>query len=207
MEVSGLDKLATFSFRALCVPRIVLVTWHVRADCLHGFPCWARVICVPKGGRIFRSPFVKKCMLVLENARSISFISTFVKKCMLVLENTRSISFIHHLLKKKKKCKKFKCMLILENTRSRAGIARLVKRPTEKPGAILTQVRVPVRQDFFFLSLSQLPAQTLLRCPYSPLCAIPHASTCVRTIKKNPKHWQPYYCLDTHTHTQNCTHW
>ena len=41
---------------------------------------------------------------------------------------------------------------------NRAGIAELVERPTAKPGAILTQVRVPgTARDF---SLSQLPVQT-----------------------------------------------
>ena len=58
--------------------------------------------------------------------------------------------------------------------------AQLVERPTEKPGAILTRVRVPgVARDF---CPSQLPVQTLLRCPYSPRVQS-HASTSERTLK------------------------
>ena len=56
-----------------------------------------------------------------------------------------------------------------------ARIAQLVERPTEKPGAMLTGVRVPCASwdfffffFFFFLSPSQLSVQTLLPCPYSP---------------------------------------
>ena len=40
------------------------------------------------------------------------------------------------------------------------SIAQLIERPTEKPGAILSRVRVPgAARDFF--SQSQLPVQTL----------------------------------------------
>ena len=46
-----------------------------------------------------------------------------------------------------------------------AGIAQLVGRPIENPGGILARVRVPrAARDFS----PQLPAQTLLRCSYSP---------------------------------------
>ena len=50
------------------------------------------------------------------------------------------------------------------------GMAQWVQCPTEKPGAILTQGRLlGVARDF---SSSQLPVQTVLRCPYirSTLC-------------------------------------
>ena len=40
------------------------------------------------------------------------------------------------------------------------GIAQLVERPTEKPGAILTQVRVLSAAWDFLLSQSELPVQT-----------------------------------------------
>ena len=65
-----------------------------------------------------------------------------------------------------------------------AGIAQLVERATEKPGAILTRVRVSgAARDFY---QSQLLAQTLLRRPYSPPCAI----ACINLSAhfKNPKH-------------------
>ena len=64
-----------------------------------------------------------------------------------------------------------------------AGIAQLVECPTEKPGAILTWVRVPSAAGDV-CSQSQLPVQTLLvlRCPYSP-CVTSPASTSVRTLK------------------------
>ena len=43
-----------------------------------------------------------------------------------------------------------------------AGIVQWVERPTEKPGAILTRVRVPGAAIFIYFSPSQLPLQTLL---------------------------------------------
>ena len=46
-----------------------------------------------------------------------------------------------------------------------AGITKLVERPAEKPGAILTLVRVP-RCGKGFFSQSKLPVQTLSRCLY-----------------------------------------
>ena len=60
------------------------------------------------------------------------------------------------------------------------GIAQLVERPTEKPGAILRRVRTSgAARDF---SPSQLPVQTLLRCPHSPGVKS-HASISMRTLK------------------------
>ena len=48
-----------------------------------------------------------------------------------------------------------------------AGMSQLLQRRTEKPGAILTWVRIPsAARDFY--PYSQLSMQTLLRCPYSP---------------------------------------
>ena len=47
------------------------------------------------------------------------------------------------------------------------GTAELVVHATEKPGAILTRVRLPgAARDF---SPSQLPVHTLLRCPTTPV--------------------------------------
>ena len=79
-------------------------------------------------------------------------------------------------------------------------IAQLIERQTEKPGAILTCVRAP-RCGKGFFSQSQLSVQTLLRCLYSPPCAIAGISICAHV--KNPQHWQPYHCLGTR---QYCTH-
>ena len=76
----------------------------------------------------------------------------------------------------------------------RAGIAQLVKRMTEKPGAILTRVRVPgAARDFF--SQSQLPVQTLPLNIVQLSCAIACINNC--THVKHPNCWQPYHCLDT----------
>ena len=59
-------------------------------------------------------------------------------------------------------------------------IAQLVERPTEKQGATLSRVQVPgVARDF---CPSQLPEQTLVRCPYSPRVQW-QASTAVYTLK------------------------
>ena len=62
-----------------------------------------------------------------------------------------------------------------------AGMAQLAERPTEKPGAILTRVRVPgATRELSYKS--HLSLQTLLRCPYSPR-GQSHASTPVLTLK------------------------
>ena len=50
-------------------------------------------------------------------------------------------------------------------------IAQLVQRPTEKPGAILTSVRVPSAARIFF-SQSQCSVQTLLLFSYSPCVTV-----------------------------------
>ena len=72
------------------------------------------------------------------------------------------------------------------------GMARLVERPTEKPGAILTRVRVPgVARD---LSPSQFSVRTLT-VSVQPLRAITCISIC--TNVKNPEHRQPYHSLKT----------
>ena len=46
-----------------------------------------------------------------------------------------------------------------------------------------------------FFSQSPLPVQTLLRCPYSPLCV--HASTAACTAEVF-KRWQPYLNIQKH---------
>ena len=66
----------------------------------------------------------------------------------------------------------------------------LVERPTEKQRRNADAGSSP-RCGMGFFSLSQLSVQTLLRCPYSPPCN----NICEHV--KNPKHWQPYHCLDT----------
>ena len=60
------------------------------------------------------------------------------------------------------------------------GIVQLVECLTERPGIILVWVWALVWQRLF--SQSQLPVQTLLRCPYSPL-VLSHASTSGYTLK------------------------
>ena len=64
-----------------------------------------------------------------------------------------------------------------------AGITKLVERPAEKPGAILTLVRVP-RCGKGFFSQSKLPVQTLsqVSVPYSPRVES-RVSTSVRTLQ------------------------
>ena len=68
----------------------------------------------------------------------------------------------------------------------RAVIAQSVECTTEKPGAILTWVRVPGVANKKKFLLGQLSVQTLLRCPYSPRVQS-HASTPVCTLKIPPK--------------------
>ena len=64
-----------------------------------------------------------------------------------------------------------------------AGIAQFVECPTERPGAILTRVRVPgAERDYFTRSQHLRLLQTVLRCPYSTRVKS-HASTAVRTFK------------------------
>ena len=75
------------------------------------------------------------------------------------------------------------------------SLAQWVQRPTEKPGAILTRVRVPGgARDFsprvnFLCRLSQ--------CPFSTATVCNHKHQRLFDVK-NPKHWQPYRCSDTH---------
>ena len=47
-------------------------------------------------------------------------------------------------------------------------------------------------KGLFFLS--QLPVQPLLTVSVQPPCAIARINICAHV--KNPKHWQPYHCLD-----------
>ena len=81
-----------------------------------------------------------------------------------------------------------------------AGIALLVERPTEKPGAILTRVRVPGAARDFFLPESATSADSLT-VSLQPPCAIGCISTnfCARV-----KQFQTVHCLDTQKH---CTLW
>ena len=85
-----------------------------------------------------------------------------------------------------------------------AGIAQLVERPTEKPGAIQTRVRIPgTTRDFsprasFQCRLSYGVRTVSVRCP----CAVPYINICVHI--KNPKHWPPYHGLDKRKY---CTRW
>ena len=78
------------------------------------------------------------------------------------------------------------------------GIAQLAEHLTEKPGTILTQLRVSGAARNFF-SQHQLPVQTLLQCPYSPHVQS-HASTSVSTLKI------PNTGSRTIVWTQYCTH-
>ena len=66
---------------------------------------------------------------------------------------------------------------------ARAGIAQSVERPTEKPGAVLTRVRVPGN----FLPKSTFSADSLTVSVH-PRCAIACINICAHV--KNPKRWQ-----------------
>ena len=66
--------------------------------------------------------------------------------------------------------------------------------PTEKPGAMLTWVRVPVRQGIF-LPESAPSADSLSYLSVQAHCAIACINICTRV--SNTTHWQPYHCLDT----------
>ena len=63
----------------------------------------------------------------------------------------------------------------------RSKIAQLVERPTKKPGAVNTDAGSSPRRGKGFFSQSQLPVQTVLRCPCSPR-AQSLASTSRRTL-------------------------
>ena len=73
-------------------------------------------------------------------------------------------------------------------------MAQLIERPTKKNRRNIDAGSSPWCGNGFF-SQSQLSAQTLLRCPYSPLCGIARVN--ISAHVKNPKHWQPHQCLDT----------
>ena len=73
------------------------------------------------------------------------------------------------------------------------GIAQWVERPTENPDAILMQVRIPGVAFFFSFPQSAFSADFLTVSVQSP-CAIACINFCAHV--KNPKHWQPYFCLD-----------
>ena len=82
--------------------------------------------------------------------------------------------------------------------RGRTG--QLVEHQTEIPGAVLSWIQFPVGTKDFF-SWDQLSVLTLFQCSHSPLCAAACISNHVHI--KNPKHWQPYHCMDTQIlHTQ-----
>ena len=63
-----------------------------------------------------------------------------------------------------------------------SGIAQLVERPAEKTGKV------------FLLPESTFSFQCLT-LSVQPPCAIAGINICVHV--KNPKHWQPYLCLNT----------
>ena len=71
-------------------------------------------------------------------------------------------------------------------------MAQLVERPTEKPGAILTRVRVLGAANDFSPSVN---FQCIL-CSVEPPCAIACINICAQVTNPNtnPK---PYHCLDT----------
>ena len=82
-------------------------------------------------------------------------------------------------------------------------VAQLIDRPTETPGAVLTRVRVPgATRDFLPESASSGDSPPV---SLQPTCVIACINICAHV--KNPKHWQPYHCLDerkyyTHVHWQ-----
>ena len=74
-----------------------------------------------------------------------------------------------------------------------AAIAQWVERQAEKPGSIPSGVRVPgVSGD--------CSPRVSLQCRLSDgVPTAPVATVCINICAhvKNPKHWQPYHCLDT----------
>ena len=87
----------------------------------------------------------------------------------------------------------------VRNTNRKTNIFRgrtgqLVEHQTEIPGAVLSWIQFSVATKDFFSS-DQLSVLTLFQCSHSPLCAAACISNHVHI--KNPKHWQPCYCLDT----------
>ena len=81
-----------------------------------------------------------------------------------------------------------------------AGIVQLVERPTEKPGAILTRVRVPsAARDFFVVVPVSTPSADSLTVSTQPPGAIACINICAHI--KAPKHRQPFHCLDTRNTT------
>ena len=70
-------------------------------------------------------------------------------------------------------------------------VAQLVGRRT---GTSLRQVRFPGAAKDFSLPESTFRADSVT-VPVQPLCAIACINICAHI--KDPKHWQPYLCLDT----------
>ena len=76
------------------------------------------------------------------------------------------------------------------------GTAEWVQRLTEKPGAILTRVRISgVGRIFLPKSASSADAVTV---SVQPPCAVVCINICAHV--QNPKHWQPQHWLDTGKH-------
>ena len=89
------------------------------------------------------------------------------------MNRTRSMMNIQDTVKKYEKASHYMY-------RSKAGIAQFVERPTEKPGAIRTRVRIPgAAKNFSPRANFQC---RLLQCPYCRRVQS-HASTIARTLK------------------------
>ena len=87
----------------------------------------------------------------------------------------------------------------VSNTSRATGMVQLVERPTEKPGAILTRIRIPDSARFLCCCCCFLPESTQLQTPLKVSAQLPCAIACINICAHvtNPEHWLPYHCLDT----------
>ena len=76
------------------------------------------------------------------------------------------------------------------------GTAQLVERRNDKPGAVLARVGFLGAEKGCF-SKSQFSSAGYLKLSVQPSWAMAPSNICAHV--KNPKHWQPYCCSDTHT--------
>ena len=76
------------------------------------------------------------------------------------------------------------------------GTAQLVERRNDKPGAVLARVGFLGAEKGYF-SKSQFSSAGYLKLSVQPSWAMAPSNICAHV--KNPKHWQPYHCSDTHT--------
>ena len=78
-----------------------------------------------------------------------------------------------------------------------------VGRASDRKARRNTDMGSTAQCDKGFFSQSQVPVQTLLRCPYSPRVQLAYINNCAQV--KNPEEWQPYnssvWTQENTTHT------